>query len=130
LSRDPAAVVLARTARRDFADLVGKEGEIVMRKRHVAHALFQSVGRDGGDWLFIVGRDGGWVIMRNGNEVDLDTGKHSSIDAGIQKFISLTASVPMLHATRSRAYRSIELSIEDRQRQKLESTKEGSGRTH
>jgi len=108
----------------------GKEGKIVMRKRHAAQALFQSVGLDGADWLFIAGCDGGWAIMRNGNEVGVDTGKHSSIDAGIQKFISLTASVPMLHATRSSAHRSIGLNTEDRQRQKLESAKEGSGRTH
>jgi len=61
-----------------------------MRKKHVSQALFQSVGRDGTDWLFVVGCDGGWAIMRNGNEVGLGAGKQASIDAGVQKFLSLT----------------------------------------
>jgi hypothetical protein len=40
--------------------------------------------------LFVVGCDGGWAILRNGNEVGFGTGKQTSIDAGVQKFLSLT----------------------------------------
>jgi hypothetical protein len=62
----------------------------VMGKKHESQALFQSVGRDGTDWLFVVGCDGGWAIMRNGIEVGLGTGTQASIDAGVRKFLSLT----------------------------------------
>jgi hypothetical protein len=43
--------------------------------------------------MFVVGCDGGWAIMRNGNEVGLGTGKQASIDAGVQKFLSLTCVI-------------------------------------
>jgi hypothetical protein len=55
-----------------------------------SQALFHSVGRDGVDWLFVVGCDGGWAILRNGNEVGLGTGKQPSVDAGVQKFRAMT----------------------------------------
>lgn len=61
-----------------------------MEKEHVSQPLFQSVSRNGADWLFVVGCDGGWAIMRNGNEVGHGMGKPASIDAGVQKFLSLT----------------------------------------
>jgi hypothetical protein len=61
-----------------------------MEKAHGSQELFHSVGKDGTDWLFVVGCDGGWAIMRNGNEVGLGTGSRASIDAGVRKFISLT----------------------------------------
>jgi hypothetical protein len=55
-----------------------------------SQALFHSVGRDGTDWLFVAGCDGGWAILRNGNEVGLGTGSQVSINAGVRKFMSLT----------------------------------------
>jgi hypothetical protein len=61
-----------------------------MGNRRASQALFRSLGRDGTDWLFVVGCDAGWAIMRNGKEVGLGTGKQASIDAGVQKFLSLT----------------------------------------
>jgi len=61
-----------------------------MEKANGSQALFQSVGRDGTDWQFVVGSDGGWAIMLNGNEVGLGTGKQASIDAGVRRFMSLT----------------------------------------
>ena len=59
-------------------------------ENYVSQALFQSVGRDGTHWLFVVGSDGGWAITRDGNEVGRGTGEQPSIDAGVQKFLSLT----------------------------------------
>jgi hypothetical protein len=63
---------------------------MIMEKQHASQALFQSIGRDGADWLFVVGCDGGWAITRNGNEVAFGTRKPASIDAGVRKFMSLT----------------------------------------
>ena len=63
---------------------------MIMEKRHAPQALFRSIGRDGADWLFVVGCNGGWAITRDGNEVALGTRKPASIDAGVRKFMSLT----------------------------------------
>lgn len=64
--------------------------EIIMEKKLVSQALFRSVGQDGANWLFVVEGDDGWAITRNGNEVGRGSGKQTSIDAGVQKFLSLT----------------------------------------
>jgi hypothetical protein len=61
-----------------------------MGGRHAPQALFESIGKDGTHWLFVVGGDGGWAIMRNGVEFDIGTGKPASVVAGVTKFLSLT----------------------------------------
>ncbi len=61
-----------------------------MGKEQVSQALFQSLGPDGIDWLFIVGFDGDWTISRNGNEVGRGTGEQASIGPGVRKFLKLT----------------------------------------
>jgi len=74
----------------DFAGLVRKEVEIIMEKKLVSQALFRSVGQDGANWLVVVKGDDGWAITCNGKEVGRGSGKQTSIDAGVQKFLSLT----------------------------------------
>jgi hypothetical protein len=61
-----------------------------MEKGRVTQALFQTLGADGIDWLFIVGCDGDWTIRRNGNEVGRGTGEQASIGPGVRKFLQLT----------------------------------------
>jgi hypothetical protein len=62
-----------------------------MEKAQVSQALFQSLGPDGIDWLFIVGHGGGgWTITRNGNEVERGTSEQASLNAGLRKFLKLT----------------------------------------
>jgi hypothetical protein len=61
-----------------------------MRDRHSSQALFQSIGKDGTNWLFVVGCDGGWAIMRNGKEFDIGTGETASVVGGVKNFLSLT----------------------------------------
>jgi len=61
-----------------------------MKDKRVSQPLFQSIGRDGTDWLFIVGVDSGWAITRNGKEVHLGAGDRSSVVRGVEKFMSLT----------------------------------------
>jgi hypothetical protein len=63
---------------------------MIMEKEQVSQSLFQSVGRDGTDWLFIVGRDGDWTITRNGNEFGRGTGEQASIGLGVRKFLKFT----------------------------------------
>jgi hypothetical protein len=69
---------------------VRKEAEIIVEKTDGSQSLFRSVGRDGIDWQFVVGSDGGWAITRNGNQVGRGTGSQASIDGGVRKFMSLT----------------------------------------
>jgi len=61
-----------------------------MGKKRVSQVLFQSVGRDGTDWLFVVGSDGSWAISRNGKEFDIGTGERASVVGGVEKFLSVT----------------------------------------
>jgi hypothetical protein len=61
-----------------------------MRGRYASQALFQSIGKDGTNWLFVVGRDGGWAIMRNGQVFDIGTGEPGSVGVGVKNFLSLT----------------------------------------
>jgi hypothetical protein len=61
-----------------------------MEKGQVSQALFQSLGPDGIDWLFIVRGGGDWTITRNGNELGHGTGEQASLDAGLRKFLKLT----------------------------------------
>jgi hypothetical protein len=63
---------------------------MIMEKEQVSQSLFQSVGRDGTDWLFVVGCDGDWTITRNGNEFRRGTGEQASIGPGVRKFLKLT----------------------------------------
>jgi hypothetical protein len=70
--------------------VIGKDVEIIMEKGQVSQALFQSLGPDGIDWLFIVGCDGDWTITRNGNEVGRGTGEQASLSAGLRNFLNLT----------------------------------------
>jgi hypothetical protein len=61
-----------------------------MEKGQVSQALFQSLGRDGTDWLFIIGCDGDWMITRNGHTIGRGNGEQSSIGPGVRKFVKLT----------------------------------------
>ncbi len=70
-----------------------------MEKEQVSQSLFQSVGRDGTDWLFVVGCDGEWTITRNGNEFCRGTGEQASIGRGVRKFLKLTHVSVSFHAT-------------------------------
>jgi hypothetical protein len=69
-----------------------------MEKGQVSQALFQSLGPDGIDWLFIVGCDGDWTITRNGNEVSRGTGEQASIGPGVRMFLKLTHGSAGSHA--------------------------------
>jgi hypothetical protein len=61
-----------------------------MRDRNASQALFQSIGKDGTNWLFVVGCDSGWAILRNGNVFDIGIGEPESVVHGVKKFLSLT----------------------------------------
>ena len=65
-----------------------------MRGRYASQALFHSIGKDGTNWLFVVGRDGGWAIMRNGQVFDIGTGEPGSVVGGVRNFLSLTHVIP------------------------------------
>jgi len=65
-----------------------------MKNRQASQALFQSIGVDGAEWLFVVGCDGGWAIMLDGKEVRLGTSRQASIETGVKKFLSLTRIAP------------------------------------
>jgi len=60
-----------------------------MGNKRVSQALFRSIGSSGIDWLFVASCDGGWAIIRDGTEIDIGTGKPSSVIRGIDKFLSL-----------------------------------------
>jgi hypothetical protein len=62
-----------------------------MRNSSASQALFESVGRDGTDWLFVVRSDEQWGITRDGMEVG--TGDQKSVAAGIKQFMMLVRAV-------------------------------------
>jgi hypothetical protein len=54
-------------------------------------ALFQSVSDDGTRWLFVCTTDDRWTITRNGRWVAVGTSDRPSVQAGVAKFVCLTA---------------------------------------
>jgi hypothetical protein len=103
-----------------------------MEKEQVSQALFQSLGADGIDWLFIVGFDGDWTISRDGSEVGRGTSEQASICPGVRKFLKLThvsagsdaACDPAVGRLLDRIEREAPAKV------KVRNTKEGSGCTH
>jgi hypothetical protein len=58
--------------------------------RNPSQALFQSTDKDGTRWLFVVGCDSGWAILRNGDQFEISTERTASVSHGVVKFLSLT----------------------------------------
>ena len=62
-------------------------------KDDAGQALFESVCDRGTRWLFIVLRDDRWAITRNGERVATGTNDRVSLQAGVEKFVSLTRPI-------------------------------------
>jgi hypothetical protein len=63
---------------------------MIMSEKYASQPLFQIIGNDGTNWLFVVGCDGGWAIMRDGKEFEIGTGEPASVICGVKNFLSLT----------------------------------------
>jgi len=66
---------------------------VVGKASRATQALFRSVSDDGTQWLFVVIADDGWAITRNGDQVAAGGTDLPSIDSGVRRFMSLTATV-------------------------------------
>jgi len=60
------------------------------KNKRAAQPLFQSVGDDGTLWLFVCFSGDGWAITRNGERIECGTSNRSSLQWGVEKFVSLT----------------------------------------
>ena len=58
-----------------------------------ARPLFRARSEDGIHWMLVILADGGWMITRNGREVESGTSERASIALGVKKFSSLTRVV-------------------------------------
>ena len=57
--------------------------------KRAAQPLFQSVGDDGTCWLFVCYSGAGWAITQNGERIESGTSNRTSLDWGVDKFLSL-----------------------------------------